>query len=1343
MTAMVVAGALRPAPAQVIVAGPTTSDLDAVLGNRVTVPVAIDMTGASGFDLGAYRVRFTWNPNVFSYVSASGGTFAAPVFNADTAAAGVLRFAAASAAGANGLFTLADITLEVLATDPDTFRVQFEELTAAGTFDDLLPFLTVTSGAFCGSGVWGDLDGNGQVQSVDAQIVLMHAVGIAVTDTVRGDVDADAKVDPRDALIILSDVVGLDVSAFRVGQLVAATCRPGATDTVTVLPSPLTLAPGDLFALSAQVRDTAGILLGGIDLAWSSTDPSVATVDATGTVTAVAQGSADIVAAVAPGVTGGTTVTVGDRHRWVVNPTGAQGQQAEVGSDLHPFSTISEAVARAADGDTVFLHAHTYTEPLEATKPLVFLGDTSGARPTITTPNRSVGTIDATGAVTLRHLAFREASGGLDIRADTLTMRSVEFRSLSGPGLRARGTEYAALDSVFVSGVLGGGIGLDTAGVVSILRSRVAGVEKGVSDTVYGFFVRADTARFDVVEVAGVMGEAIVTHTTPYTSVQRTTIVDADGGVFADTGVTLDVRNQVRLKRLRFGGIGGAVDTLRVADVTADEVGGATFFAVDLPYHVLDVAGVTVSNAAGGVFGDTGRRAAVHSSQFSAMGLIAIDPNADTLVIDTVTVDGASTSAVWLEGAHVTYVSNSQFVNTNGGIAEFGTGGYLEVTGSSMRGMTGFAEGIRFAGDSLLVLDDTIVGVPRDIGIYHLGGSWLRMRNSLVRRTGYEGVQTSGVALVDIAHVTVDSASVDCAGCYWGIEVSNADSARVDSSAVRDNKGGAVYAAIGRAFTMQDDTLTGNFTTLSQSGGHSGYYVVHVDDIDDSRVVGNHIASNRAAGIYFSFSSADDTALVENNLFRGRYQGIEAVGWDTLTTRVDIRNNTFASDLAGFNSEQIGVGWVKTLVVENNVFDSIVGAVTDVWSVDSMRVVGNTTTNLRGTSSTAHSSSGGRETVIDGNAVTCADTNSVTGVYHANGAGLLSNNTVTGCYQGAWFHNGLYATQVFDLAVRGNTITQGSAVTAQRWGIHLQGGSYNAELVGNSVTGGTYTTGAISVVGNTTYPHPRVRVDSNAVTGGAGIGIRISEADTALVDSNTVSGLAATATAREGAVTLANVYHSTAVTNNKLSGNAVPGVFVDATVGGTVVVDTNLIVDNTGSGIMLLGAATGTLNSIRRNTPFGIIDSVGTGAVFQANNIEGNAVGVMNLGLTALDATNSWWGDVSGPDCDTCAAGLGDSVSANVTYIPFATASIVGAPAGAPPVFALAPAQTVALRRTASEPGREPEPPTPVHARRERTTPAPALQEPPPARPRVLRNGAIEPPVGAVTPRERRTEGGR
>ncbi|HWP37134.1 MAG TPA: Ig-like domain-containing protein, partial [Gemmatimonadales bacterium] len=341
----VIAAGARTAAAQTIVAGPATTELQGVAGERLTMPIAVDLTGAPGTRLGAYRLSVRWKPSLLKFVAAGGAAFAAPVLNTDSAAQGVVKWAAANAAGATGFFTLGSVTFEVLNTaQADTLKLAFQEMTAAGSYLDLLPQLSLTTTVFCGGPVWGDMNADGILQALDAQIVLMHAVGIAVGDTTRGDVDADTRVNPRDALIILSKVVALDVTSFRVGKFVVSTCAGLPPRSVTIFPEPIGMAVGDRFTARAEVKDSVGKIVLGKGLAWSSSNPGVATVDSTGTLTAVANGTAILTAAAAPGLTDTTTVTVGARHRWVVNAPGAQGQASEVGSDLYPFSTIKQAL---------------------------------------------------------------------------------------------------------------------------------------------------------------------------------------------------------------------------------------------------------------------------------------------------------------------------------------------------------------------------------------------------------------------------------------------------------------------------------------------------------------------------------------------------------------------------------------------------------------------------------------------------------------------------------------------------------------------------------------------------------------------------------------------------------------------------------------------------------------------------------------------------------------------------------------------------------------------------------------------------------------------------------------
>ena len=141
----------------------------------------------------------------------------------------------------------------------------------------------------------------------------------------------------------------------------------------TVAVSPATAEFSALSAsaqLTAEVRDQSGNVMAGAAVAWSSTAASVATVDATGLVTAVANGTATITAA-SGGVSGTAAVTVAQAPDSVaVSPT--------------------EAII-AAPGDTVRLAAAAFDANGHVVGGAEFSWESSAA---------SVATVDAAGLVT-------------------------------------------------------------------------------------------------------------------------------------------------------------------------------------------------------------------------------------------------------------------------------------------------------------------------------------------------------------------------------------------------------------------------------------------------------------------------------------------------------------------------------------------------------------------------------------------------------------------------------------------------------------------------------------------------------------------------------------------------------------------------------------------------------------------------------------------------------------------------------------------------------------------------------------------------------------------------------
>ena len=69
----------------------------------------------------------------------------------------------------------------------------------------------------------GDINGNGTLEAVDAQIILAAVVGNALPAGTRrfpnGDANCDGEVTAVDALLVLAKVVGQNTAAFCVGTV--------------------------------------------------------------------------------------------------------------------------------------------------------------------------------------------------------------------------------------------------------------------------------------------------------------------------------------------------------------------------------------------------------------------------------------------------------------------------------------------------------------------------------------------------------------------------------------------------------------------------------------------------------------------------------------------------------------------------------------------------------------------------------------------------------------------------------------------------------------------------------------------------------------------------------------------------------------------------------------------------------------------------------------------------------------------------------------------------------------------------------------------------------------------
>ena len=211
-----------------------------------------------------------------------------------------------------------------------------------------------------------------------------------------------------DAGVVTVDAAGVVMAVDNGSTNVTATVRGGgasaaATVTVAQRVAELRLSPipevfralGDTLRMSAGALDASGNMVTGIEVAWSSTDESVVTVDATGLVTAVGNGHARV------------DVMVASRS-------------ADAEFRVEQQATAIQ-VSPAADtlrwlGDTLQLSA----EAFDANRYVVGSADFSWS-----SSDESVATVDATGLVTAEGVGTVEitaAVAGSDI-TDTATLQ--------------------------------------------------------------------------------------------------------------------------------------------------------------------------------------------------------------------------------------------------------------------------------------------------------------------------------------------------------------------------------------------------------------------------------------------------------------------------------------------------------------------------------------------------------------------------------------------------------------------------------------------------------------------------------------------------------------------------------------------------------------------------------------------------------------------------------------------------------------------------------------------------------------------------------------------------------
>ncbi len=419
------------AVAQAIPVG-TGGDVSSLVGVPLDVPFVVDMS-ARAERLGAFAMRIRWNPAVLRFDGGAPGSFGSTTINADSLAQGVIRLTGANPQGVTGLVTVALARFTPLVADTMTIGITLSELFAATIFTDLLPAAAVTSGLFCPArGRYGDIDGDGNVNSRDALLALSHAVGLptAPYDITLGDVDGNGQTTARDALIMLTAAVGMDVSGTRVWGVAGGACTSGALATLMIAPG----ATGDLLPgeqVQLELRALAGGTLQTVtNAAWSTSDPNVVGVLVNGEITARSAGSAVIHAVKDGRDTAQLAVQVVTRRsaHWV--SADAISAVNQVGTSQLPYATLAQGADAAQSRDTVMVRPGRYGEGAAFDRPVVLIGLTAGGAGVVIqgAAGDTVGLrLDGSGVSEVHNLAIEGFRVGLKLgpNVDTVVVDSL------------------------------------------------------------------------------------------------------------------------------------------------------------------------------------------------------------------------------------------------------------------------------------------------------------------------------------------------------------------------------------------------------------------------------------------------------------------------------------------------------------------------------------------------------------------------------------------------------------------------------------------------------------------------------------------------------------------------------------------------------------------------------------------------------------------------------------------------------------------------------------------------------------------------------------------------------
>ncbi len=367
----------------------------------------------------------------------------------------------------------------------------------------------------------------------------------------------------------------VDITATAGNATETATVTVSAEETVltsiAVEPATATLAINETEQFTATALDQFGSAMTGVEIAWTSSDEAVGTIDAEGVFTAIAAGTADVTAT-AGNVTGSATVTVEAPAEPVldsiqITPTGA----TIVVGDTQRFMVT----ARDQDGNVMNGVAVNWTSSDETVGTIDADGVFSALAEGTATVTATVENITATADVTVNN--GEPALAGIVVAPSAITLGSGETQQFTATAFDQFGAEMTGVEIAWTSSDETVGT-IDADGLFSALADGTATVT-ATAESVTG------TAEVTVATLSSgvVVSPSTITLDVGGSRQFTATVYDPEGNETSDAVVTWTISDEA-VGTIDAGGLFSALaeGTATITATAENETGTATV-TVELP----------------------------------------------------------------------------------------------------------------------------------------------------------------------------------------------------------------------------------------------------------------------------------------------------------------------------------------------------------------------------------------------------------------------------------------------------------------------------------------------------------------------------------------------------------------------------------------------------------------------------------------------------------------------------------------------------------------------------------------------------------------------------------------